>query len=258
MTHELGSLTSGTSCLGAPAFDEIRGVQRMGGGDYNMSGGGYSQVTQDTSTPSEVYKAPQEFWSGEIIEALNKTGGSHKTRAFNEGILNDILPLSAIAATSQRAADATYREALSGHKEDFSQEGLSELQNQEDSKHVPHGAQIEIANLFNNLMNDWKLSKREMATLLGLDFDASGKKYVERLLTERCSFSGRDTRYRMAQLIQIREILFALFKGRKVENEWLRGKQNMLNNKAPMDLLLEGPPENLVLVREFVETVAGR
>ena len=137
-------------------------------------------------------------------------------------------------------------------------EDLSVLQNQEDGKSVPRGAQIAAANLFNNLMNDWKLSKKEMATLLGMDFDASGQEYVENLLKEMCSFSGHDARNRMAELIQIRVVLFALFKDHKVENEWLREKQNMLNDKAPMDLLLEGPMKNLVLVREFVETVAGR
>ena len=120
------------------------------------------------------------------------------------------------------------------------------------------GAQAAIANLFSNLMDDWKLSKKNMATLLGLDFDASGQEYVRNLLNRMCSFSGRDARYRMAQLIQIREILFALFKDHAVENEWLREKQSMLNDKAPMDLLLQGSMKNLVLVREFVEAVAGR
>ena len=78
------------------------------------------------------------------------------------------------------------------------------------------------------------------------------------LLNRMCSFSGRDARYRMARLIQIREALFAIFKDHAVENEWLREKQSMLNDKAPMDLLLQGSMKNLVLVREFVEAVAGR
>ena len=136
-------------------------------------------------------------------------------------------------------------------------EDLSVLQNQEDGRSVPRGAQIAAANLFNNLMNDWKLSKKEMATLLGMDFDASGQEYVENLLKEMCSFSGRDARNRMARLIEIRVALFAIFEDHEVENTWLRAPQQMLDDKVPMDLLLEGSMENLWLVQEFVEAAAG-
>ena len=44
----------------------------------------------------------------------------------------------------------------------------------------------------------------------------------------------------------------------EVENEWLRESHETLNGQIPMDLLLEGSMENLLLVKEYVEVAAGR
>ena len=156
-----------------------------------------------------------------------------------------------IITPRRREEDATDRGLLKY------QEDLSALQKKEDNRLVSSGAQIAAATLFKNLKNDWELSEKEMVTLLGLDFDASGQEYVENLLNNNCSFSGRDIKDRMAQLIQIRVALFAIFEDHKVENEWLREPQQMLDGKIPMDLLLEGSMENLSLVHEFVEMAAG-
>ena len=43
-----------------------------------------------------------------------------------------------------------------------------------------------------------------------------------------------------------------------MENEWLRERHEMLDDKAPMDLLLDGSMEDLLLVKEYVEAAAGR
>ena len=43
-----------------------------------------------------------------------------------------------------------------------------------------------------------------------------------------------------------------------MENEWLRECHEMLDDKAPMDLLLDGSMENLLLVKEYMEAAAGR
>ena len=39
-----------------------------------------------------------------------------------------------------------------------------------------------------------------------------------------------------------------------VENDWLRETHATLDGQVPMDLLLEGSMENLLLVKEYVET----
>lgn len=69
---------------------------------------------------------------------------------------------------------------------------------------------------------------------------------------------GRDVNDRVAHLFQIRKLLSALFRDEAVENEWLRETRDALRGKTPMDLLLEGSMENLLLVKEYVEVVTGR
>ena len=82
--------------------------------------------------------------------------------------------------------------------------------------------------------------------------------YVNDVLQGCETLTGRDTKDRIAHLFQIRKLLFALFRDEAVENEWLREPRDVLKGKTPMDLLLEGSMENLLLVREYVELVTGR
>jgi len=58
--------------------------------------------------------------------------------------------------------------------------------------------------------------------------------------------------------VQIRKTLSALFRDEAVENEWLREPHTLLNERSPMDLILEGSMEHLLLVREYVDAAAGR
>ena len=51
--------------------------------------------------------------------------------------------------------------------------------------------------------------------------------------------------------------LFALFGDETEENDWLRESQPSLDGQVPMQLLLEGSMENLLLVKEYVEAATG-
>ena len=106
------------------------------------------------------------------------------------------------------------------------------------------------------LLDTWKLEPDKAAVLLG--FEESGKDHVERILRGREPLSGRDAKDRVVHLLHVRGTLSALFQDREVENEWLREPRSLLHDKSPMDLLLEGSMENLLLLREYVETMAGR
>lgn len=106
------------------------------------------------------------------------------------------------------------------------------------------------------LLDTWKLAPDKAAVLLG--FEESGKDQVERILSGREPLSGRDAKDRVVHLLHVRGTLSALFQDREVENEWLREPRSLLHDKSPMDLLLEGSMENLLLLREYVETMAGR
>ena len=106
------------------------------------------------------------------------------------------------------------------------------------------------------LLEAWRLDPDKAAVLLG--FDESERGHVERILSGRVPLSGRDAKDRIVHLFHVRRTLSALFQDREVENEWLREPRSLFHDKSPMDLLLEGSMENLLLLREYVETMAGR
>ena len=106
------------------------------------------------------------------------------------------------------------------------------------------------------LLDTWKLQPGDAAGLLG--FGRSERTRVDNFLNGRIAFTGGDVKDRIACLLPIRRTLSALFRSREVENEWLREPHAMLDDQAPMHLLLEGSVENLLLVREYVDAVAGR
>ena len=69
---------------------------------------------------------------------------------------------------------------------------------------------------------------------------------------------GRDVRDRIAYLFAIRATLSSLFRDLDVENEWLREPHSLLHGESPLALLSNGSVEDLLVVKEYVDTVAGR
>ena len=106
------------------------------------------------------------------------------------------------------------------------------------------------------LLEAWRLEEKDAASLLGLE--PSDLRYAADLLAGRASIEGRDAKDRIAYLFLIRATLDSLLRDEDVENDWLRAPHAMLDDKAPMTLLLEGSMENLLLVKEYVEVVSGR
>lgn len=109
---------------------------------------------------------------------------------------------------------------------------------------------------FGNLLETWKLNREDAVPLLG--FEKTNRPYVEHLLNGHAALLGRDVKDRIAYLFEIRRTLAALFLDEDVENAWLREAHAMLNDQVPMELLLEGTMENILLVRDFVDVAAGR
>ena len=106
------------------------------------------------------------------------------------------------------------------------------------------------------LLKTWRLELGDVVPLLGLE--PSDLSYATDVFAGRATLRGRDAKDRIAYLFRIRKTLSALFRDEDVENEWLRERHEMLDDKAPMDLLLDGSMENLLLVKEYVEAAAGR
>ena len=106
------------------------------------------------------------------------------------------------------------------------------------------------------LLRTWHLNQTDAIPLLGLE--KADISYAKDLLSGRVTLRGRDIKDRIAYLFRIRKTLSALFRDEEVENEWLREPHDALDGQNPIDLLLEGSMENLLLVKEYVEAAAGR
>ena len=107
----------------------------------------------------------------------------------------------------------------------------------------------------NKLLETWHLDHDAGVALLGLE--ASQRPFLFDMLNGLSPLEGRDIKDRIAHLFKIRKTLSALFRNESVENEWLREPHRLLDDREPMTLMLEGSMENLLLVKEYVETTAG-
>lgn len=108
-----------------------------------------------------------------------------------------------------------------------------------------------------NLLRTWRLERRDAATVLG--FERIDLPYGCDVLGGRRALpAGRDTKDRIVYLFQIRRTLSSLFRDEEVENDWLRENHSLLDDRSPLDLMLEGSMEHLLLVKEYVETAAAR
>lgn len=94
-----------------------------------------------------------------------------------------------------------------------------------------------------------------MAALLGLD--ESDNALAFDVLAGHAELRGRVVEDRLVCLYQIRKTLHSLLQDEQVENEWLRDRHPGLDGKRPMELMLKGSMENLLLVRDYVEAIAG-
>lgn len=107
---------------------------------------------------------------------------------------------------------------------------------------------------FVKLLEIWELDLDSACILLG--YEKSGRSHVQAILSGAAPLESRDERDRIAELFVIRKILHSVFRDTKVENQWLREPQSLLDS-SPLDLLLEGSWPNLLRVRQFTEMMAG-
>lgn len=109
--------------------------------------------------------------------------------------------------------------------------------------------------LLGRILTTWRLGELEAARLLGLD--PSDGTYMADVLAGRKALRGRDANDRLAYLIQMRMALFGWLRDEAAENEWLREAHAALDGQVPMELLLAGSMENMLLVKEYVEAATG-
>ena len=103
------------------------------------------------------------------------------------------------------------------------------------------------------LLEAWRLEPEDAVWLLGGDQD-----YIGRLMRGSAPLAGRDIKDRITYLFRIRQTLSSLFQDESTENAWLREQHELLNGRAPLQLLREGSMEAMLTVKEYVDAAAGR
>lgn len=121
----------------------------------------------------------------------------------------------------------------------------------------PQDRRHDLALFVDKLLAMWNLGREDAVGLLGCEQTDAGREYVRAFLDGRAPLVARETRNRIAGLFRISLLLFGLFRDKDVENEWLREPHAMLDDRRPMDLLLDGTRESLIRVKEYVERTAG-
>jgi transcriptional regulator with XRE-family HTH domain len=104
------------------------------------------------------------------------------------------------------------------------------------------------------LMETWALGDSEAARLLGLEDEAD----FRALMSGVKQLDTRDAKDRVRHLLRMREALRTLFRDIHAEREWLREPRPELDAQSPLDLLLEGSMENVLVVSQFVQWMVGR
>lgn len=122
------------------------------------------------------------------------------------------------------------------------------------------GSELKVARLsgpiqfFLKLLELWELNSEDKCKLLG--YELADIQHVDQVLSGQLPIS-RDLKDRITNLLVIRKRLSGLFRDTNTENEWLRERHVELGNKSPIELILSGSMENLLLIKEFVEHVSG-
>lgn len=106
------------------------------------------------------------------------------------------------------------------------------------------------------LLDYWKLNRKDAVSLLG--FEESESEFVVGVLEGNELLRGRDAKDRLSHLFSIRKSLHYFFRDLETENDWLREPQPLLDGRTPMTLLLGGSMEDILLVREYVDSMVGR
>ena len=104
------------------------------------------------------------------------------------------------------------------------------------------------------LLRWWKLGRDDAVSLLG--FRQGDAADVNAMLCGSLPLRGDDAGSRIAHLFRIRAILSSLFRDLEVENQWLREAHELLDGRCPLSLML-GSTEDLLLAKEYTETLAG-
>jgi hypothetical protein len=107
--------------------------------------------------------------------------------------------------------------------------------------------------VLSKIAKDWRLSDSELASLLAYPDSQSAAD----LLDGSLSLRGPDREDRVRLLYGIYRILSSLFPPER-QQAWLRGPNQYLSDKSPLDFMMERRIPGMVSVQTLVERLAGR
>lgn len=107
---------------------------------------------------------------------------------------------------------------------------------------------------FKMLLSEWGLEDRDAASLLG--FEQGQTRDAVAILNGTKTLAGHDAKDRLRALINIDTLLNDMFRDNEVSYRFLRNKNDSLN-ASPLEMLLSGSMEKLLIVRDFVKHLAG-
>src|SRR5262249_50447495 len=125
------------------------------------------------------------------------------------------------------------------------------------AKHVDERKPVKTAGqvvLFKKVMEDWRFSDKEAATLLGFESGSD----VKDIFAGLKPVGHRDANDRLRAVLRIAADLDALFQDAASVRDWLKEPQKDLGGKTPRALLDEGSMENLLKVKYYVSHLSGR
>jgi len=109
--------------------------------------------------------------------------------------------------------------------------------------------------LFSKIIELWELDKENASRLLG--FEDGQMEYVSKVLDGEEPLRSKDAKDRIIHMFKIRQRINGLFKDLEVENKWLREPILELDNNTPLNLMLSGSMEKLLLIRQFIDRGSG-
>jgi Antitoxin Xre/MbcA/ParS C-terminal toxin-binding domain len=108
--------------------------------------------------------------------------------------------------------------------------------------------------VLSKIAKDWQLSDAELARLLAYPDSQSAAD----LLDGSISLRDADREDRVRLLYGIYRILFSLFPEPPRQQAWLRGANQNLRDKSPLEFMIERRIPGMVSVKNLVERLAGR
>jgi uncharacterized protein (DUF2384 family) len=117
-----------------------------------------------------------------------------------------------------------------------------------------HGRITGPVRVVKKIVADWNLSQREVASLLAY----SDLQMADDVLNGIATLREPDREDRVRLIYAIYRVLSSLFADLSNQRRWLRTPNPLLNERAPLAVMIGDRIPGMILVRDMVDRLAGR